>query len=148
QADQIDQAFEQFAELTPFTQYKERFRLLFTLCARIAGFPRHLGTHSSGIVISRVPLATLAPLVPSARGLTQIWTLDKDDAEELGAIKFDVLSLRTLSAVGDAERAIQATDSHWRYDRLPLNDPETYASMQAGHSVGVFQFESPAQIAL
>lgn len=147
-ADQIDQAFERFAELKPFTKYKERFRLLFTLCARIAGFPRHLGTHSSGIVISRVPLATLAPLIPSARGLTQIWTLDKDDAEELGALKFDVLSLRTLSAVGDAEREIQTTDSRWRYDRLPLDDSATYGLMQAGQSVGVFQFESPAQIAL
>jgi error-prone DNA polymerase len=147
-ADQIDQAFARFAELTPFTKYKERFRLLFTLCARIAGFPRHIGTHSSGVVISRVPLASLAPLIPSARGLTQIWTLDKDDAEELGAIKFDVLSLRTLAAVGDAEREIQATDPRWRYDRLPLDDPATYRMMQAGQSVGVFQFESPAQIAL
>ncbi|MCW3097484.1 MAG: dnaE2 [Chthonomonadaceae bacterium] len=147
-ADQIDQAFDRFAELTPFMKYRERFRLLFTLCEKIAGFPRHLGTHSSGIVISRVPLATLAPLVPSARGLTQIWTLDKDDAEELGAIKFDVLSLRTLSAVGDAERAIQAADPGWRYDRLPLEDPATYDAMRAGQSVGVFQFESPAQMAL
>ena len=147
-ADQLDEAFERFAELAPFRKYKERFRLLFELCGRIAGFPRHIGTHSSGVVISRVPLATLAPLIPSARGLTQIWTLDKDDAEELGAIKFDVLSLRTLSAVGDAERAIQATDSRWRYDRLPLDDPATYDLMQAGQSVGVFQFESPAQIAL
>lgn len=147
-ADQLDAAFDRFAELTPFRKYRERFRLLFTLCGKIAGFPRHISTHSSGIVISRVPLAMLAPLIPSARGLTRIWTLDKDDAEELGAIKFDVLSLRTLSAVGDAERAIRETDPGWRYDRLPLEDPATYRAIQAGQAVGVFQFESPAQMAL
>ena len=86
---------------------KERFKLLFELCGRIAGFPRHMGTHSSGIVISNAPLCTIAPLTPSARGITQIWTLDKDDAELVGAIKFDVLSLRIRSAVNDAERDLR-----------------------------------------
>ena len=147
-ADEIEKAFAQYAELRSYGHLKERFQLLFTLCARIAGFPRHLGTHSSGIVISRVPLATLAPLTPSARGLTQIWTLDKDDAEAIGIIKFDVLSLRTLSAVGDAEREIALKDSKFRYDRIPELDPDTYAMIQSGHAIGTFQFESPAQLAL
>lgn len=147
-ADQIEMAFEMYAELRNFTHLKERFQLLFTLCSRIAGYPRHLGTHSSGIVISRVPLATLAPLTPSARGLTQIWTLDKDDAELIGIIKFDVLSLRTLSGVGDAEREIAKKDPAFRYDRIPDLDPDTYAMMQSGHAIGSFQFESPAQLAL
>ncbi len=147
-ADQIDMAFEKYAEFRTYGHLKERFRLLFTLCSRIAGYPRHLGTHSSGIVISRVPLATLAPITPSARGLTQIWTLDKDDAEEIGIIKFDVLSLRTLSAVGDAERAIAVKDPGFKYDRIPDLDPDTYAMMQSGSAIGTFQFESPAQLAL
>jgi error-prone DNA polymerase len=147
-ADQIDMAFEKYAEFRTYGHLKERFRLLFTLCSRIAGFPRHLGTHSSGIVISRVPLATLAPLTPSARGLTQIWTLDKDDAEAIGIIKFDVLSLRTLSAVGDAEKAIAVKDPGFKYDRIPDLDPDTYAMLQSGSGIGTFQFESPAQLAL
>src|SRR5205814_76468 len=82
-ADQITEAFEKYAELRSFQNHAGRFQLLFVLCSRIAGFPRHIGTHSSGVVISRVPLSTIAPLQPSARGLTQIWTLDKDDAEEV-----------------------------------------------------------------
>lgn len=147
-ADDIDAAFDKYAEFRNFSHLKERFQLLFTLCARIAGYPRHLGTHSSGIVISRVPLCTLAPLSPSARGLTQIWTLDKDDAEEIGIIKFDVLSLRTLSAVGDAEREIAQKDPKFRYDRIPDQDRDTYSMMQSGHAIGTFQFESPAQLAL
>ena len=94
--------------------FGSRFQVLFALCGQIANFPRHLGSHSSGIVIGRVPLDTIAPLSPSARGVVPIWTLDKDDCEEVGAIKFDILSLRTLAAVsrcGDrhppAQRAIQ-----------------------------------------
>ncbi len=147
-ADQVDEAFGRYAELRPFQAMKDRFRLLFDLCGRIAGFPRHIATHSSGIVISRVPLSRIAPLQPSARGITQIWHLDKDDAETLGAIKFDVLSLRMLSAVGDAERDIVRTAPDWRYDRIPFDDPATYRMVRAGKAVGAFQFESAAQLAL
>jgi error-prone DNA polymerase len=147
-ADRIEAAFERFAELKPHRHLIDRFRLLFELCGRIAGFPRHIGTHSSGIVISAAPLTSIAPLQPSARGITEIWTLDKDDAETVGAIKFDVLSLCALSAVGDAERQIAVHDPAFRYDRLRLDDRETYKMLRSGSAVGTFQFESAAQMAL
>ncbi len=147
-ADAIDAAFERYAELKPYARYKERYRLLLLLCERIAGFPRHMGTHSSGVVISRVPLATLAPITPSARGLTQIWMLDKDDAEAIGAIKFDVLSLRTLSALSDAEADLARTEPTFRYNRIPFDDEPTYRMIRSGKAVGSFQLESPAQMAL
>ncbi|HSV72491.1 MAG TPA: DNA polymerase III subunit alpha, partial [Chthonomonadales bacterium] len=164
-ADRLDQAFERYAELRPHAALRDRFQLLFDLCGRIAGFPRHIGTHSSGVVISRAPLSTVAPLQPSARGVMRIWTLDKDDAEAAGAIKFDVLSLRILSAVGDAERDIVRLQSEapvdasgsgasrvaspaFVYDRIPFGDPLTFRMFRAGAAVGAFQFESAAQIAL
>ena len=117
-ADRIEEAFTRYAELRPHAAIKDRFKLLFQCASKIAGFPRHIGTHSSGIVISRLPLADIAPLQPSARGITQIWELDKDDAESIGAIKFDVLSLRMLSAVVDAERNIRQGDSLDRINRI------------------------------
>ncbi|MCC6728431.1 MAG: DNA polymerase III subunit alpha [Chthonomonadales bacterium] len=147
-ADHILEAFDRYAELRPHRDLIDRFRLLFDLCGRIAGFPRHIGTHSSGVVISREPLATIAPLQPSARGITRIWTLDKDDAEAIGAIKFDVLSLRALSAVGDAERDIARRDPSFHYDRIPMEDEETYRMFRAGAAIGAFQFESAAQMSL
>jgi len=147
-ADRIEAAFERYAELRPHRHLQDRFRLLFDLCRRIAGFPRHIGTHSSGVVISARPLNTVAPMQQSARGLAEIWTLDKDDAEEVGAIKFDVLSLRTLSAVADAEGQIQDLRPNFRYDRLELDDEQTYAMIRSGNAVGAFQFESAAQLAL
>jgi error-prone DNA polymerase len=147
-ADRIEAAFDRFAELKPHRGLMDRFRLLFALCGKIAGFPRHIGTHSSGIVISATPLDQIAPLQPSARGITEIWTLDKDDAEEVGAIKFDVLSLRALSAVGDAESGIVVRDPSFRYDSIPLDDRETYRMVRSGAAVGAFQFESAAQMSL
>jgi error-prone DNA polymerase len=166
-ADRLEEAFTRYAELRPHAAIRDRFKLLFQCAAKIAGFPRHIGTHSSGIVISRLPLADIAPLQPSARGITQIWELDKDDAESIGAIKFDVLSLRMLSAVVDAEKNIRAEETRkWEneelpcdrkskienrkfsYDRIPFNDPDTFRMIRAGKAVGTFQFESAAQMAL
>jgi error-prone DNA polymerase len=147
-ANAIEEAFERYSELKAHGSMKSRFKALFDLCRRISGFPRHIGTHSSGVVISRVPLASIAPLEPSATGILPIWTLDKDDAETVGAIKFDVLALRTLSAVADAERDIQRRDAAFRYDGIPLDDRETYAMIQSGKAIGTFQFESAAQMSL
>ncbi len=148
QADRIEEAFGRLPELRGHGHLLERFKLLFDLCGKISGFPRHLGTHSSGIVISRRPLAEIAPLQKSARGITQIWTLDKDDAEEVGAVKFDVLALRMLSAVSDAEIDIARTQPAFRYDRIPMDDEDTYRMFRAGAAVGTFQFESAAQLSL
>ncbi|MDE2126257.1 MAG: DNA polymerase III subunit alpha [Armatimonadetes bacterium] len=147
-ADELHAAFEKQPELREYAGLRNRFDLLFRLCARIADFPRHIGTHSSGIVISRVPLSQIAPLRPSARGVTQIWELDKDDAEAVGAIKLDVLSLRTLSAVSDAEATLQRQDPAFRYNRIPIRDDATYQLLRAGAAVGAFQLESAAQLSL
>ncbi len=147
-ADRISEAFDRFSELREHKALRERFELLMRLCKGLAGFPRHIGTHSSGIVISRMPLERIAPLQPSARGITRIWTLDKDDAEDIGAIKFDVLSLGALAAVGDAESEARLHDPGFSYDRIPFDDRETYRMLQAGAAVGTFQFESSAQMSL
>lgn len=147
-ADRIEEAFGRFAELKQHQHLLPRFKRLSHLCRQIAGFPRHLGTHSSGMVISRVPLATIAPVQLSARGITRIWTLDKDDAEEVGAIKFDVLALRMLSAIEDAEADILRTNHLFCYDRIPIDDKSTYHMIQSGGAVGTFQFESSAQLSL
>jgi error-prone DNA polymerase len=147
-AEGLAAAFDTMPELKPFAAMRNRFELLFLLCSRIANFPRHMGTHSSGVVISRVPLSTIAPVRPSARGLVRIWEMDKDDAEVLGAIKLDILSLRTLSAVSDSEASISRQDPEFQYDRIPEDDPETYRMLRAGEAVGAFQLESSAQLSL
>jgi error-prone DNA polymerase len=64
---------------------------------------------------------------------------DKDDVEDLGLVKIDLLSLRTLGAIEDALGYRPEID----YDRIPLDDKATYDRLQTGDTIGMFQLESP-----
>ncbi|MBE3598968.1 MAG: DNA polymerase III subunit alpha [Limnochordaceae bacterium] len=132
-------------------QSGHRYELLFDLAEAVAGFPRHLGTHLGGLILSRDPIARLVPLQMAAKGVV-VAQFDKDDVEAMGFIKLDLLSLRALGAVEDAVRQIQEQPgqegSTFDYERIPLDDPETYRMLHQGQTVGVFQLESPAQRAL
>lgn len=144
----ITEAFDKFAELKPFQALVPRFHELFALCARIDGFPRHLGAHSSGILISRQPLTAISALIPSAKGVLPIFTCDKDDCEAVGGLKYDVLALRILSSIADTEEDIRRREPAFDYDVIPLDDQPTYRLLQSGRQVGTFQFESSAQMSL
>ncbi|MFZ5924532.1 MAG: DNA polymerase III subunit alpha [Bacillota bacterium] len=142
-----------------------RYELLFELAEAVAGFPRYLGTHLGGLIISDRPIVELVPLQIAAKGVV-VAQYDKEDVEAMGFIKLDLLSLRTLSAVDDTVRFIQAgqgrtgkgddramgegrgSDGHFSYDDIPLDDRETYRMLNRGETVGIFQLESPAQRAL
>lgn len=124
-----------------------RYQRLLEACAEVRGFPRHMGTHSSGLVISRRPLVDVTPLQPSAKG-TIICQFDKRDIDDLGLVKLDLLPLRTLGAVDDATIAISRRNPVFDYDKIPLDDAPTYQMIGQGETIGVFQLESPAQRAL
>lgn len=151
-ADGIRQAIRRLPELRDSGIAFDRYDALFSFCEQVAGFPRHVGTHLGGLVISREPIATLSPVQRSAKGVSII-QFDKDDIAALGLIKIDLLSLRTLSAVEDAVVSInrdKARLGHPPLDtgRIPPDDAATYAMLHEGDTIGVFQLESPAQRAL
>ena len=122
---------------------------LFALCAQLSGLPRHLGTHSSGIVVSDVPLAGVCPIGWAAKGVT-VAALDKDDveAEGIGLLKMDQLSLRALTAIDLTVDRLVVRDPLFDYAGRDREDPETLAMIRAAETVGCFQLESPAQMAL
>ncbi|MDX1931203.1 MAG: DNA polymerase III subunit alpha [Capsulimonadales bacterium] len=128
---------------------RERYGDLFALCGTLAGLPRHLGTHSSGIVVADVPLAGIAPIRWAAKGVTVV-ALDKDDVEAdgVGLLKIDQLSLRALTAVDIAVHRLREDDPDFDYDGRDREDEETFALIRAARTIGVFQLESPAQMAL
>ena len=76
--------------------------LLFTLCRRIANFPRHLGIHSGGMLITRDPLVGVAPVEWATMRDRTVVQWDKDDLQELGLIKIDLLGLGMLSLLREA----------------------------------------------
>lgn len=147
-ADTLMDAFERNAELRPYRTLADRFQMLFRLCGQIAGHPRHLGSHSSGLVIGGMPLSQINVLTPSARGVVPIIMLDKDDVEDAGAVKLDILSLPILSVVTDASQDIQRTQPEFRYEDIPREDQATYRMLWSGSNMGAFQLGSPAQAAL
>ena len=141
-ADEIRSALEKYPELRGSGIPVEKYSCLFEICEALAGVPRHIGTHLGGVVASRVPLVRLTPLQMAARGVV-ITQFDKDDVEEIGLIKLDLLSLRMLAAVEDSV-SLSGVD----YQRIPLEDSATYEMLNAGETIGAFQLESPAQRAL
>jgi len=147
-ADDFSAAMEFFPELRSLPQEKHiAYRELLGICARIAGFPKFLGTHLGGIVVSDVPVADIVPIQWSGKG-EEVIQADKRDIEELGLFKIDLLSLRTLAVIEDSIREIRAANPSFRETETLQDHPEVYARLQRGETIGVFQLESPAQRAL
>jgi len=119
----------------------------FTLVNTLLGFPRHLSQHVGGFVISAGPLAELVPVENAAMADRTVIQWDKDDLESLGLMKVDVLALGMLSAIRKALELISDEKGQpFRIQDIPQEDRDTYAMLQTGDSIGVFQVESRAQI--
>lgn len=119
----------------------------FTLVNTLLGFPRHLSQHVGGFVISAGPLSELVPVENAAMEGRTVIQWDKDDLESLGLMKVDVLALGMLTAIRKALALISEEKGHrFRIQDVPQEDPATYAMLQKGDSIGVFQVESRAQI--
>lgn len=142
-ADEILTIIGRYPELRHSSIPWHKFEQLVQATARVARFPRFMGTHLGGLVISRHPLLEVSPLQVAAKGQV-ICQFDKEYVEDLGLVKLDLLSLRTFSAIDDATLMIRGFD----YDQIPAEDAETYQMLGVGESIGVFQLESPAQRAL
>jgi error-prone DNA polymerase len=124
-----------------------RWRSLIRLCGEALGLPRHASQHPGGMVISTRPLIDLCPVVPAAMEGRQIVQWDKDSCADAGFLKIDLLGLGMLSAV---ERCVLEIDrvrgERIDLSRIDLQDEETYESIRAAETTGVFQIESRAQM--
>ncbi len=126
---------------------RNRWQWLLQLCAEIDGYPRHLGIHVGGMLVTRTPLIDLVPIERATMPNRVVTQYDKEDIEQLGLVKIDLLSLRTLGVVSDAlDRVERDTGSRIDLDSLPHDDPEVFRSIQAADTVGMFQIESRAQM--
>jgi len=120
---------------------------LFTLCRRIDGFPRHMGIHSGGMVITRDPLVRVAPVEWATMRDRTIVQWDKDDLQDLGLIKIDLLGLGMLSLLREAfalHRRV-SHDAGYALHTIPQDDKATYEMISKADTIGVFQIESRAQ---
>jgi error-prone DNA polymerase len=119
------------------------------LCNELIGFPRHLSQHVGGFVIARTRLSDLVPVENAAMPDRSVIQWDKDDIEALGLLKVDVLALGMLSAIRRALECIsQKVGYPFQMQDIPAEDSDTYDMICAAQTIGVFQIESRAQMAM
>ena len=126
-----------------------RLRLALDLARELIGTPRHLSQHPGGFVLTRDRLDELVPIEPAAMADRQVIEWDRDDVGALGFMKVDCLALGMLSCL---RRGLDLLAHHKevRLDlaSIPPEDPRTYAMIRRADTLGVFQIESRAQMAM
>nr|MDQ2960362.1 DNA polymerase III subunit alpha [Candidatus Dormibacteraeota bacterium] len=122
------------------------WRQFIEVLEQVEGTPRHLGIHVGGMLVTGEPLIDVAPVERATMPGRVVVQFNKDDVEDLGLIKMDLLGLRTLSAVAECLDLVeQGAGTRPDLDALPLDDPEVYASIRRVDTIGLFQIESRAQ---
>jgi error-prone DNA polymerase len=123
-------------------------RLLY-LVRELIGFPRHLSQHVGGFVISDAPLYELVPVENATMPERTVIQWEKNDLEELGLLKVDVLGLGMLTAIRRSFDLIRDFDGReYTLATVPAEDPQVYDMICDGDTVGVFQIESRAQMTM
>ena len=163
--DGVSAVSEERLEAAGFSAHDPRVRQTLALARAIQGFPRHLSIHVGGFVLSAAPLDRVAPVEPATMSGRTIIPWDKDDIDTLGFFKVDVLGLGMLSAIrrsldlvrdvaaarpgeGYAPPGLTEGTAIERLARIPAEDPAVYDALGQADTVGVFQIESRAQMAM
>ncbi len=125
-----------------------RMQMMFELVESLDGLPRHVAMHPCGVILSNTGLLDRTPVEASWLGFPMS-QFDKDDVEELGLLKLDVLGIRMQSAMAHAVAEIRRVDGDDIHlddqHQVPLDDPSTFALIQSTRTLGCFQIESPGQ---
>ena len=116
-----------------------------SLVEALDGLPRHIALHPCGVVLSDATLLDRTPVEASWRGFPMS-QFDKDDVEELGLLKLDVLGIRMQSSMAYAVDEVARVDGvQIDLDGVGLDDEPTYDLVKSAHTLGCFQIESPGQ---
>ncbi len=118
---------------------------LIRIAERLDGLPRHIALHPCGVLLSDSTLLDRTAVEASWLGFPMS-QFDKDDVEELGLLKLDVLGIRMQSAISHAIGEVERVDGERvDIDTIPRDDPATFALIQSTRTLGCFQIESPGQ---
>lgn len=139
-------AMEELPELREVAGQQERHGRLWELVEALDALPRGVAMHPCGVLLSDASLLARTPVMPTSGEGLPMSQFDKDDVEDLGLLKLDVLGVRMQSAiayaVGEVERA---TGERVDVDAAPPDDPATYQLIKSTETLGCFQIESPGQ---
>ena len=140
----LDKALEQEPKLKELVDTDPKVKELMGIAQSLEGLARHASTHAAGVVISDLPLTEHVPLYKGANDeiVTQY---SMGDVEKIGLVKFDFLGLKTLTMVHHAATLINAgrpAEQALDIERIPFDDPATFALLSSGKTTGLFQLES------
>jgi error-prone DNA polymerase len=139
-------ALEELPELRALAGEKERYGRLWELTEALDALPRGVAMHPCGVLLSDASLLARTPVMPTSGEGLPMSQFDKDDVEDLGLLKLDVLGVRMQSAMAHAVAEVErATGDRIDLDAVPPGDPATYQLIRSTETLGCFQIESPGQ---
>ena len=124
-----------------------RLPALFHLYDSVLGLPRHLGQHSGGMIICDHGLDAVVPLQPATMPGRTVVQWDKDDCEDMGIVKIDLLGLGMLAAMEHALEIRSKRGAPVDLATIPKDDPAVFDLLCRADTIGTFQVESRAQMA-
>lgn len=129
-----------------FNPQDAHLKKVLDLTRQFMGFPRQLGQHTGGFVITRGKLSDLCPILNARMEDRTCIEWNKDDIDTLGFLKIDVLALGMLTCI---RKAFDLAKKHYEMDftlaNIPQDDPAVYEMICHADTIGVFQIESRAQ---
>jgi error-prone DNA polymerase len=144
-AKQINAALRDLPELRRTGLAEGRLAGLFRVAERLDGLPRHIALHPCGVLLSDAALRDRTPVERSFLGFPMS-QFDKDDVEEMGLLKLDVIGVRMQSAMAHSVAEIsRVTGADVKLEAIPRDDEPTYEMIRTSRTLGCFQIESPGQ---
>jgi DNA polymerase-3 subunit alpha len=140
----LQQALDTEPRLRELVETDAKVNELMSVAQSLEGLARHASTHAAGIVISDEPLTNHVPLYKGANDEV-VTQYSMGDVEKIGLVKFDFLGLKTLTMIRRAEMLINESrpnEPPLAVDRVPFDDPKTFALLASGKTTGLFQLES------
>ncbi|WP_330481365.1 DNA polymerase III subunit alpha [Streptomyces sp. NBC_00724] len=145
----IGDALQQLPELRQLAAEADSYGPLWELAEGLDALPRGIAMHPCGVILSNATLLDRLPVQPTPGGQYPMVQADKEDVEDLGLLKLDVLGVRMQSAMAHAVTEIRRTTGRQidldNPDHVPLDDQFAFALIQDSDTVGMFQLESPGQ---
>jgi DNA polymerase-3 subunit alpha len=137
----LESAREKSAELREEVTNNPVAKKIFDQALVLEGMVRNTGKHAAGIIITDQPLQEFVPLTLQEGDVTV--QFDMNAVGKLGLLKMDFLGLKTLTVIADAVENVRRTaDPDFDIEKIPLEDPKTFALLNSGRTTGVFQLES------
>ncbi|MEA3500405.1 MAG: DNA polymerase III subunit alpha, partial [Candidatus Marinimicrobia bacterium] len=136
----LEKAENMVQELREFLSSDDEYEKIWSNAKALEGNVRHAGMHAAGVVIAPGDLTDYLPLYKTGDDIVTQYAMKSLD--DIGILKMDFLSLRTLTVIENTIELLKGKDIEIDIEKIPLNDKKVYELFSSGETVGVFQFES------